>query len=83
MRSSLTFSHNYDRNIKLAIWEYSERIKSRRLYNWLSRDNLIGVVVSGGVFHFETATRSPMPDYIRDTLVKFIKNNFNLKYLYE
>jgi hypothetical protein len=76
-----------ERNAISLIWDYAYTDKSKmakRVYNWLNKDNLGGVIIDeqSGHFWFELHGNSVIPNYIYHFIVKFYEKS-GYKYLYK
>jgi len=60
----------------------ADKIKNRKIYNWLNRDNLGGLVTDGNVFWIELiGSYNILPNYIRKFIIKWADKK-GYKYLY-
>lgn len=70
------------KNIISELWEYAEK-SNNRIYGWLNKDNLSGIIVDNSVFWYEmTSSYSKMPNWVYNWLKKWC-NRKGLTYLYD
>ena len=70
-------------NIINELWRCAEKNNNKRIYEWLNKDNLSGVIVDNGVFWYElTVSYSKMPNWVYDWLKNW-GNKKGLIYLYD
>lgn len=73
------------RNIASEFWKFVESQDndlSKRVYNWLNKDNLSAIIVDRGVFWIElTTSMSTLPKYVFQYIEKWCKSK-GLRYLY-
>lgn len=73
------------RNIASEFWKFVESQDndlSKRVYNWLNKDNLSAIIVDRGVFWIElTTSMSTLPKYVLQYIIKWCSSR-GLKYLY-
>lgn len=57
---------------------------AKKAFDILNKEGIAGIIESDGVFWFEYYSMgNSCPEQVYNYLVRFIKKNFNLKYLYE
>ena len=75
-------------NLLPDLWQYLNDKKlnkiEEKVYNWLNRDSLNTIQSDGNIFYFEkTCSYIVMPNYIYNWLIKWVKKNYKLTYLYD